>query len=97
MPVRFSWNGRKETANRRRHGVSFEEAVTVFADPLARVHDDPEHSAEENREILVGHSDRGRLLLVCFSERTGAVRLISARRVTSHERKDYEEGIRRRS
>ena len=69
---------------------SFEEALTVFTDPFARIHDDPEHSSAERREIIVGHSSHGRLILVSFTERTRTVRLISARRTTRHERKDYE-------
>jgi uncharacterized protein len=95
MALRFTWSLEKATANRTKHGVSFDEALAVFGDPLARIHDDPAHSKVEAREIIVGHSGRGRLLLVSFSERRGAIRLISARRVTRHEREDYEERIRR--
>jgi uncharacterized DUF497 family protein len=54
--IRFAWNAAKAGANRRRHGVAFEEALTVFGDPLARIHDDAEHSEEERREIIIGHS-----------------------------------------
>ena len=64
MSAHFTWSTAKAKANRRKHGVSFEEAMTVFSDPLARIHDDPEHSDEEHREIIVGHSVAGRLLLV---------------------------------
>lgn len=91
MTIRFTWHRNKAEANRRKHRVSFEEALSVFGDPLARIHDDPEHSEGEQREIIVGRSARGRLLLVSFTERDGAVRLISARRATRHEREDYEE------
>jgi hypothetical protein len=91
MGLRFIWDASKAEVNRRKHRVSFEEAVTVFGDPLARIHSDPGHSKEETREIIVGHSSRGRLLLVSFTELRGAVRLISARRATRHESKDYEE------
>jgi hypothetical protein len=94
MATRFIWSLEKATANHRKHGVSFEEALTVFGDPLARIHDDPTHSKTEDREIIVGHSKRGRLLMVSFCERRGAVRLISARRATRHEREDYEKGTR---
>ena len=94
MDPQFTWDRDKAAANRRKHGVSFEEALTVFRDPLARIHDDPSHSDEEQREILVGHSARGRLLLVCFAERGRTVRLISARRATRNERQDYQEGTR---
>lgn len=91
MSSRFIWDAEKAETNRRKHSVSFEEALTVFIDPLARIHDDPGHSEAETREIIVGHSARGRLLLVSFTERHGAVRLISARRATRHESKDHEE------
>jgi hypothetical protein len=63
MEIRFTWNAEKARSNRRKHGVSFEEALTVFAHPLARIHDDPQHSEGERREIIVGHSSRGRLIL----------------------------------
>jgi uncharacterized DUF497 family protein len=84
--------GQKEgTREPKTHGVTFEEAATVFGDPLARIHDDPDHSETERREIIVGHSSRTRLLLIAFTERKSATRLISARETTPHERKDYEE------
>jgi uncharacterized protein len=91
MITRFTWDPTKATLNLRKHGVSFEEALAVFRDPLARIHDDPYHSEREGREFIVGHSTRGRLLLVSFTERPGVIRLISARRATRHERQDYEE------
>ena len=75
------------------HGVAFTEALTVFADGTARIHDDPDNSPEERREIIVGHSARGRLLLVFFTERGESVRIFSARRPTKSERNDFEEGI----
>lgn len=87
----FEWDQAKAEANLAKHDVSFEEALTVFADPLARVFDDPDHSLDERREIIVGHSARQSLLLVCCVERQGAVRLLSARRATRLERQDYEE------
>ena len=71
--------------------MSFEEAATVFADPLARIHDDPGHSVGEYREFIIGHSTSHRLLLVFFTERGEAVRIISARRADAGERHDYEE------
>jgi uncharacterized protein len=73
--------------------VTFREACTVFGDPLARIHDDPDHSEGENREIIVGRSSGGALLLVCFVELTGFVRVISARHATARERHDYQEAI----
>ena len=94
MTTQFTWDPAKAASNLRKHGVSFEEALTVFADPLARIHDDPHHSGPESREIIVGHSTSGRLLLVSFTERAGVIRLISARRATRHEHKDYEEATR---
>lgn len=69
MAVQFEWDQRKAASNLRKHGVSFSEASTVFRDPLAVIFDDETHSAREYREIIIGHSTRGRLLLVCFTER----------------------------
>lgn len=87
----FEWDLTKAAANLLQHGVSFEEATTLFEDPLAKIHDDPDHSATERRDIIVGHSLQGRLLLVSFTDRGSKIRLISARPVTSRERRDYEE------
>jgi uncharacterized DUF497 family protein len=94
MSLLFEWDREKARRNRAKHGVSFDEALTAFADPLGRIFDDPAHSAEETREILVGHSKRRRLLVVSFEERGDSVRIISARRATKNERHDYEEGQR---
>jgi uncharacterized protein len=93
----FEWDPAKATANAKAHGVSFEEAVTVFQDPMAKVHPDPDHSESERREILIGHSMQARLLLVAFTDRQGKIRLISARRVTRRERREYEESQQARS
>ena len=93
----FEWDPAKAEANVRKHGVSFEEAATAFQDPLARIHADPDHSRHESREILIGHSQRQRLLLVAFTDRRGKLRLISAREVTRRERRDYEESLKGRS
>jgi uncharacterized protein len=93
----FEWDPAKAAANFRKHGVSFEEAASAFQDPLARIHADPGHSALEHREILIGHSTQGRLLLVAFTDRRGRLRLISAREVTRRERRDYEESQQSRS
>ena len=88
----LEWNDAKAETNLRRHGVSFEEAGSVFLDPLARIFDDPSHSTLEQREIIIGHSCADRLLLVCFTERRKRViRVFSARPATKRERKDYEE------
>ncbi len=90
MGIRFIRDAVKSDANQRKHRVSFAEALTVFTDPRARIHDDPAHSEGETREIIVGHSIRARLLMVSFTDRYGAVRIISARRATSHESNEYE-------
>jgi len=88
--LEFCWDERKAASNRRKHGISFEEAVTVFADPLARIYDDPDHSIEEDRFLLVGQSLAGRVVLVVHAERGDRIRLISARKPTSQELKDYQ-------
>jgi uncharacterized DUF497 family protein len=87
----FEWDSTKAAANLLEHGVSFKEAATVFQDPLAKIHDDPDHSATERRDIIVGQSLQGRMLLVSFTDRGSNIRLISARPVTRRERRDYEE------
>ena len=92
MGLHFEWDRRKATTNLRKHGVSFDEASTVFHDPLARIFDDEDHSEDERREMIVGHSVTGRLLLVSFIEWTeNVIRIISARPTTMREREDYEE------
>lgn len=93
MSLQFEWDPNKADANLAKHGVSFEEALTVFADPLARIFDDKQHSEQERREIIIGHSVGQHLLLVCFVEVDRRVRLLSARRTTRREREDYEEEI----
>ncbi len=89
--MRFEWDEEKAARNLARHGVSFEEAETVFADSLAGIAPDPDHSIDELREIIAGQSAAGRLLLVSFTERDDAVRIISARLLTRSERRLYEE------
>ena len=86
----FAWDSDKAVRNLQKHRVSFEEAQSVFHDPLALNIEDEEHSETEVREFIVGHSSKNRLLLVCFTERRGGIRLISARPVTRVERQDYE-------
>jgi uncharacterized DUF497 family protein len=96
MSVRFEWDQDKAKANFKKHGVSFDEASTVFNDPLAFVFDDEAHSASEKREIIIGHSIANRLLLVRFTERVqDTIRIFSTRTATKRERKDYEENTRR--
>ena len=90
--MQFEWDAGKAASNRKKHRVTFNEAATVFGDLLAQIFDDPEHSAYEHREIIVGNSLRNRLLMVCFTERAeDIVRIFSARLATRKERQDYEE------
>jgi uncharacterized DUF497 family protein len=92
LELRFEWDSKKAAANVVKHAVSFEEASTVFGDPLGRITDDPRHSAEERRYALLGLSRDRRYLAVMFTERGESVRLISARRATRRERREYEKG-----
>lgn len=88
----FSWDGAKDRANRRKHGISFEEAVTVFDDAHALGTYDPSHSEDEDRFYLVGMSSRLRLLLIChcYREDESTIRIISARKANGQETKGYE-------
>ncbi len=95
MSLEFEWDSDKAASNQKKHHVSFEDAATVFADPLAAIFDLEVHSEEEQREIIIGHSAKNQLLVVCFTERAGAIRIISARRATKRERRDYEENPQR--
>ena len=95
MAVRIEWDSRKAAGNLRKHGVSFDEASTVFDDPLAVIFDDEDHSVDEIRELIIGYSIRRQLLIVSFTEREPEiVRIISARLATRKEIKDYEENNR---
>lgn len=85
------WDPVKDRANRARHGVSFEEAATVFNDPLELKVPDPEHSLNENRFYSIGRSESGKLFVVVYTERDGKIRIISARRPTRTERHSYED------
>jgi hypothetical protein len=88
--VHFTWDPRKATSNVRKHGVSFEEAATVFADPLALAVED---LIDPGRTLLVGISERSRILVTVYAEiDDDTIRIISARRATSYERRSYEEG-----
>jgi hypothetical protein len=94
MDLVFEWDPRKNQANLEKHRISFSEATSVFGDPLARIFADEDHSADEQREILIGHSRAKRLLVVCFTEPAESwIRIISARRATRKEQHDYEEHI----
>jgi uncharacterized protein len=88
----FQWNPIKAIDNAEKHGVSFEEAVTVFGDPLAVTISDPDHSIGELRFLTTGLSSSQRLLVVSHTERNGEIRLISARLTTRQERRSYESG-----
>ena len=90
--MNFEWDSRKAEINLRKHGVSFDEAGSVFLDPLAISGSDPEHSVGESRYITFGISRLGRLLAVSHTYRPGTIRIITARRVTRGERNIYEEG-----
>ena len=88
--VQFEWDPKKAKKNAKKHGVSFEEGVTVFYDPLSATFDDPDHSVGEHRYITIGLSSRDRLLVVAHAERGEVLRIISARPATAYERKRHE-------
>ncbi|MEY3943181.1 MAG: hypothetical protein RLZZ133_871 [Pseudomonadota bacterium] len=91
MKLRFEWDSRKAALNQRKHGVSFEEARTVFLDENAKIIDDPDHSENEDRFILLGISSSMRLLLVChcYRQDDSVIRIISARKASTRESKQY--------
>lgn len=91
MGYTFEWSREKADANLKKHGVTFDEASTVFGDPLAMLMPDPDHSVGEMRYLVLGMSNRRRLLVVAFAERPPRTRLISARRAERQERRRYEE------
>jgi uncharacterized DUF497 family protein len=91
MSLQFTWDPQKAATNLRKHKVSFPEAATAFADPLSLTIPDPDHSVGEERFILIGQSERRRLVVVVHVERGDLIRLISARLATRRERKTYEE------
>jgi len=91
--VTYEWDTRKAEENLRKHRVSFEEAATVFLDPLALTFPDPEHSDEEDREITIGVTTRLRVVFVSHCQRGDRIRILSTRKATRKERKQYEEGI----
>lgn len=92
MSYLFEWDAAKARRNLREHGVSFDEASTVFGDPLAILKADPDHSLEEERFLVLGMSVNQRMLVVSHAERSPRTRLISARLATPSERRQYEEG-----
>ena len=89
--MQFEWDETKAAQNLIKHGVSFEEAATVFGDPLSDTFNDPDHSAVEDRFIIIGMSEKGRMLIVAHTDEGVRVRLISAREPTRREREFYEE------
>ena len=91
MAFAFEWDPQKAIENDRKHGVTFDEAVTAFGDPLGTVVDDPRHSIGEVRLALLGYSQANRLLAVMFTERGDRIRLLSARKATRREHRQYEE------
>ena len=93
MPLAFEWDSRKAQSNLAKHGVGFEEASTIFGDPLSLTIPDPEHSLSEERYITMGRAVTGKLLVVVHTERGDNIRFINARRASRRERKVYEETI----
>jgi len=90
--MEFEWDEAKAAANLAKHGISFEEAKSVFDDRLYVDFYDPKHSLNEHRYIIIGQSDQRRVLIVSYTERNDAIRLINARELTRGERRDYEKG-----
>jgi uncharacterized DUF497 family protein len=90
MALVFDWDANKAAVNLKKHGISFEEAATVFGDPLSVTFNDPDHSADEHRQITIGFSEKRKTLVVAHTERGRIIRLISARKATRGERKFYE-------
>lgn len=91
MALSFEWDENKAKSNLAKHGVSFQEASTVFGDPLSLTIPDPAHSQAEDRFIIIGHSHQRELLVVVHTERGDNMRVVSARRASRRERKTYEE------
>ena len=90
--MEFEWDQKKAAENAQKHGVTFQEAGTVFGDPLAITFEDPDHSTNEDRYLTFGLSQQKRLLIVSHTERRGRTRIISARPMDRNERRIYEEG-----
>jgi hypothetical protein len=91
--VGFEWDERKEAQNLRTHGIDFRECVECFDDPLALARADPEHSRDEHRFIIVGRSNKGRILLTVFTDRGVEIRIMSSRRATRREVRGHEKGV----
>jgi uncharacterized DUF497 family protein len=91
MPLEFTWDPKKAASNLEKHGISFEEASTAFGDPLSITVNDPDHSEDETRFVLIGLTFEGNLVVVVHAELEDSIRIISAREATRQERKDYEQ------
>ncbi len=91
MALTFEWDEAKDLSNQKKHGISFDEAKTVFNDPRSLTIADEAHSDEEDRYIDVGISSHGRLIVICYTERGENIRIISCRKATKSERKSYEQ------
>lgn len=92
MGATFEWDPAKDAANRRKHGVSFREAIPAFMDPLSVTIRDPDHSDEEERYQLLGENHKGKLLVVSHTDREDHIRIISVRKADRRERRQYEQG-----
>lgn len=92
MGLSFEWDEEKAKANLRKHGMSFDEATTVFIDPFSITIPDPHHSMDEQRYVDIGSSEKGHVLVVVYTERGASIRIISCRKATPSECKRYEEG-----
>jgi uncharacterized DUF497 family protein len=92
MSVTFRWDPAKARVNLKKHGVSFDEAMSAFTDPLSRTISDPDHSYDEERFILLGSSQQNRLLVVIHVDMDDTIRIISAREADRYERRNYEQG-----
>jgi len=90
MRLNFEWDDEKAKANLKKHGISFDEATTVFIDPFSITRYDPDHSVDEQRYIDIGSSDKDRVLVVVYTERGASIRIISCRKATPSERRFYE-------
>lgn len=88
--MQFEWDREKAKKNLKKHNVSFDEAMSIFYDPLSATFDDPDHSKDEERFITIGHSSHNHLLVVSHTDRGKKIRIISARQATAHERKKHE-------
>jgi uncharacterized protein len=92
MALRFEWDSRKALLNKRKHGVTFEQASTIFGDPLSITIPDPAHSIGEDRFITIGTSANNKLIVVVHTDHDEIIRIISDRKATAGERRQYEQG-----